>query len=730
MPHGKHVLALAHFSVKEYLLRSQSSWRVDANLVHREIVRSCLAYVYHCINQPDGRTAEFPLRGYAWLNWAIHLEAMSKGNIIDAQTRLSALQLFNIIAFPVIYEKSNRDVCKETHPAWVSFKGATDFLSSNEYDELLNALGSPEFPRDVLPEDPLLHPPPVERASAVPERYSFPPLFDCPGVIRLLTLHPSRNRDSPLDCTLRTDSLYNELDYEALSYTWGNSIDERDIIRIDGRWLKISSNLSAALRELRYQDAYRVLWVGAICVSISDQPKRSSQVRLVNPIYSGARNVLVWLGEETHLSSMGIQSLSQLHRTSPWEENFDALDDVLSRPVWHRSWFIQEIVVAHKVIVRCGSIWMDWNDIRDIEELQTSVLTRLLDEPHRIGYDTKDVQNKWKAVALLQDLRARYTDQRRITLDELLLLSRYHISTDPRDKIYSVLSLLPQAEQSNTLLQPDYSLDPAEVYTRAALYILKTSQNLDLFSCIQRWYTLDEPPEEEGYIYRITAPGSPRFYGDLPSWVPTWDADDVAMQSMLFNACGHFSTESIRVSIDRRTITVRGVMVDRIRFGNSSSQGIIKDYAQNRHRYLLDAGLMDIDAGAALKARYPDKRKRCEACCRTVFLDHKKLPPSTFARLTSEDISQLDSDKWPRTESGLEVHRSYFVTERGYPGSGPVTLRPGDIIVVLLSGKVPYILRCDYGLRLAKELRDILFSYQEGLFMGVGFRSLMVERAP
>jgi hypothetical protein len=709
MSRGRHILTLAHFSVREYLLpaksplRPPSPWRVNGQLAHREIVRSCLAYVHHCCNQPDGRSADFSLRKYAWLNWAIHLAAASKGSVTDSQTRLSALRIFNTIAFPVIYAKSDRDHQEQSGPAWVSFKEATDFLSSDEYDKLLCVLGSSEFPYD-LDDSPALSP--AERGSIHSGWYSYSPLFEYPMGIRLVILHPSRDRDSPLKCSLLIDSLDNSPDYEALSYTWGSGYD-REVIQIDGRWMEIRSNLSAALRELRERDACRVLWVDALCISMSDLAERSSQVRLMSQIYSNACRVLLWLGEETPLSHVGMQSLSGASRTILHDEEIAGLDDILSRPIWLRSWLIQEIVVAKRVVVRCGPICMDWDDIRGLDWLKLYILSRPRDLPYESDYEFHDLLKKCSAVAALQDLRSRHANQGRSTLLELLHLSRYHMSTDPRDRIYSILSLLPQAELSNTLLQPDYSLSMADVYTRAAFYILETLQNLDLFSYITRPY--DNPFTDDTWDAALPVKMLPLRTArtdeydslkDLPSWVPTWGGNDATMQSMLFNACGHFSTYPIRISVDFRTITVQGVMVDRIGFANSRSQGIIIQYKLHQNEYSWDNAFRDTCAGAALQTRYPDERRRREAGWRTVLSDCKIMSNSTFARLASDDITHLASDEWLWREYHLQLYdirRSFFITKKGYPGWGPFGLRPGDIIVVLLSGKVPYILREEDG---------------------------------
>jgi hypothetical protein len=100
--------------------------------------------------------------------------------------------------------------------------------------------------------------------------------------IRLVTLHPSRDRDSPLKCSLRIDSLDNSPDYEALSYTWGSGYG-RDVIQIDRRWMGIRSNLSAALRELRLKRAGCVPRVMVRCSL--HQHVRPSRTQLTSPSY-------------------------------------------------------------------------------------------------------------------------------------------------------------------------------------------------------------------------------------------------------------------------------------------------------------------------------------------------------------------------------------------------------------------------------------------------------------
>lgn len=39
------------------------------------------------------------------------------------------------------------------------------------------------------------------------------------------------------------------------------------------------------------------------------------------------------------------------------------------------------------------------------------------------------------------------------------------------------------------------------------------------------------------------------------------------------------------------------------------------------------------------------------------------------------------------------LNRRFFVTEKGYFGLAPATTQPGDLVCILLGGKVPYIVR-------------------------------------
>ena len=68
-------------------------------------------------------------------------------------------------------------------------------------------------------------------------------------------------------------------------------------LRCNGKILLISTNLYNALRRLR-DKLVKYLWIDRVCIDQSNFLERTEQVQLMGSIYSKARMVVVWLGEE------------------------------------------------------------------------------------------------------------------------------------------------------------------------------------------------------------------------------------------------------------------------------------------------------------------------------------------------------------------------------------------------------------------------------------------------
>lgn len=68
-------------------------------------------------------------------------------------------------------------------------------------------------------------------------------------------------------------------------------------IECDGALVLVTKNCESALRRLREVDAWRILWIDAICINQDDLKERAQQVVQMRDIYSRANEVLICLGE-------------------------------------------------------------------------------------------------------------------------------------------------------------------------------------------------------------------------------------------------------------------------------------------------------------------------------------------------------------------------------------------------------------------------------------------------
>lgn len=176
--------------------------------------------------------------------------------------------------------------------------------------------------------------------------------------------------------------------YEALTWRWGDEDRGRYTIMImkDGQLYKkrVSETLGLALKYLRLQTD-RILWIDAICINQKDLEERSYQVSMMSLVYTGAKEVCVWLGEDDEKSRLAIRFIQ--NEISPLK-NFDTLCTdkqhaekwrallMLMQSAWFsRRWVVQEIALAQKAAVYCGPDKISWGDLAIAVELFVEVET-------------------------------------------------------------------------------------------------------------------------------------------------------------------------------------------------------------------------------------------------------------------------------------------------------------------------------------------------------------------
>ncbi|KAK3386134.1 heterokaryon incompatibility protein-domain-containing protein [Podospora didyma] len=226
-------------------------------------------------------------------------------------------------------------------------------------------------------------------------KYSYKPLR--PREIRLFELWPGSGTQPlkgqlihhPRGDTASAAAWFREkfpgASYEALSYTWGDSIKTAKIKLYPSREATISGdmgitdNLAAALRRLRLSDRERFLWIDAICINQEDLAEREKQVVMMRNIFEGATQTIIWLGEEDTVDSQSdtttatrsaLRCIGALQRPpagypSSADEKSDvrALSRLLSRQSFSRVWVYQEVMVSEAETMMCGAEIISWDKL-------------------------------------------------------------------------------------------------------------------------------------------------------------------------------------------------------------------------------------------------------------------------------------------------------------------------------------------------------------------------------
>lgn len=206
-----------------------------------------------------------------------------------------------------------------------------------------------------------------------PQRLIHPDLAE--GQIRLLSLREGSGSDE-IDCDLLIASLDGQVDYEALSYVWGDARDTKPI-RLCGQPFHVTVNLESALRNLRQTDRPCILWVDALCINQRNVSERNKQVSLMDQIYTRAAQVVVWLGQCSASRELAIDAIEELgsnedlhwipqaasgtlslgsQNADSQQDHFTRLTLFLTDPWWKRVWTLQEFVLARKIRFLCGRL--------------------------------------------------------------------------------------------------------------------------------------------------------------------------------------------------------------------------------------------------------------------------------------------------------------------------------------------------------------------------------------
>ncbi|KAB5513374.1 hypothetical protein GE09DRAFT_632737 [Coniochaeta sp. 2T2.1] len=245
----------------------------------------------------------------------------------------------------------------------------------------------------------------------------------------------------------------------------------------------------------------------------------------------------------TDLTDM-IQSSLAVIRNPFGGLEWQALARLFQRPYWKRVWVIQEITLAAQVTLRCGQASCGYGWFFPMALLMNHCDQRNIWAHYGpIDLQTFTMHKSIVIVAVQPTMlvpRGRGIERQNVM--RLLRTTASAQATDPRDKVYALLSLVPPEKM---LMKLDYSKTVAKVYTDFALSEIQVSGSL-------------------GPIYMLPDI-LPRTRPGLPTWVPDLASDTAHLTQGLtkymdgdFRAAGT-SKPLHRVSRNRTTLEVCGV---------------------------------------------------------------------------------------------------------------------------------------------------------------------------
>ena len=342
-----------------------------------------------------------------------------------------------------------------------------------------------------------------------------------------------------------------------------------------------------------------------------------------------------------------------------------------------------------------------------------SFMTMLSGRHDRLGGDY--VGNTFKDARTMFGIRSVRTllpTDPMLKLLNLLNITRDFGYTDPKDKIYGLLSVASDAEQLGIL--PNYEQSVETCYTTAARRIISTSNSLQIFlSCqtLQRnetwptWVPDWRSTRLETFPYPIPTKGNRREFG--------------ASQELPL---------SMRDVNDERKLGIQGIPLDTI---TKVSEGPIDQtdldfYLENIFGY----STWWMRAYHALGSVYEHTGEPLAlALGRTRIADDQEQElrgdPNIWPsyKVRKEEGSSYFFHEHARKIATNTIFRKLFTTSRKYMGLAPLTAREGDQVFLLPGANVPYVLRNVE----SDEYQLIGQCYTHGIMFGEGVDAASVQ---
>jgi hypothetical protein len=429
-------------------------------------------------------------------------------------------------------------------------------------------------------------------------------------------------------------------------------------------------------------------------------------------IYKRCSHCLIWLGEiieeESGFSIQDANNALDFIRVVAAARPITALPAMLAdseesdgarkaframvmhgNPWWSRIWTVQESVLPASAVLLWGPLTIPWETLEiAAANLSLGEIPVILDRALQRHYDL--IENFMYPVRGLTISRSPEGPL------DLLQRWRYREATDPRDKVYALLGLLPPQHQPFPSIQScSYNISPAILYSRVTLDLIRLER------CLRPL---------------VGFRGEPHVTPDLPTWAldltrynygikrRPWGWWQHSYRYEEFTAGGNRPLECASLSNDT-VLSLTGVFVDKIAdvgvvlgeetWEDLSDEQLIETILS--WELLLDRFISSRQAGGT----YIGGGSWRDVFWRTMLGD---LIMDEFPVSRAVIACQLEFQKFLQYQirgsiyeslSDMVVNQAFFITANGYVGVGPPNIQVADEVWVLFGGRVPFVLRPD-----------------------------------
>ncbi|KAF2825341.1 HET-domain-containing protein, partial [Ophiobolus disseminans] len=240
----------------------------------------------------------------------------------------------------------------------------------------------------------------------------------------------------------RTDQT--DLEYTCLSYVWGTA-NATQRIMVNGKPFQVQQNLWEFLHaaSIHTEACLRTLWIDALCIDQDNIIERNHQVQQMGSIYSRAKNVIAWIGNDTDIVLLFQLVHDSIRGDSvPFDRDPRLLIEKLENHVyWKRAWITQELLLARSLDFLAREVLVSMNSIREKSIGQVGIVPALYDS---LGRLLRNIRNDRGLAPKLID-----------TID----IFSHKVCADPRDMAYSLIPV----SLDGSKLQVDYDCSLSEL---------------------------------------------------------------------------------------------------------------------------------------------------------------------------------------------------------------------------------------------------------------------------